>query len=214
MGMHRHLGAWWDDMQQRLEAKGKKVLDGLIHRITHNEWTKEDITKYKTDFKVQPCRKGQICVSLPHLPHGAQPAKGTRRTILPWYIGVAADHETLDIPESGTWSELSAAHQDLVPGPSSSSSLHNLFEAPPYLFLAAVQVTGLGPISDALVGRLWWNNSTVLQDLALLFGSNNNVQNNYIKIWQGEARQIIREKWVQVEYLERVAFQEKSFFYC
>ena len=33
------------------------------------------------------------------------PAKTYQRTILPWFIGVGNDHVTLDIPDSGTWSE-------------------------------------------------------------------------------------------------------------
>lgn len=46
----------------------------------------------------------------------------------------SSDQETLDIPESGTFSQLSAAHRDLVPGPSSPSALHDMFGNPPYPF--------------------------------------------------------------------------------
>ena len=109
---------------------------------------------------------------------------------------------------------MSAAHWDFVSDFSSSLSLHNLFETLLYLFSVIVQITDFDFIFDVLVRRLQWNNSTVLWDLVLLFNSNNNVQNNYIKIWQDETQWIIWEKWVQVEYLKCVIFQEKFFFYC
>ena len=109
---------------------------------------------------------------------------------------------------------MSTAHWDLVSDLLSLLSLHNLFKTSLYLFLTAVQITDLGSISDVLVKRLQWNNSTVLWDLVLLFNSNNNVQNNYIKIWQDETQWIIQEKWIQIEYLKHVIFWEKFFFYC
>ena len=109
---------------------------------------------------------------------------------------------------------MSAVHQDLVFDFLSSLSLHNLFKALFYLFLTVIQIIDFNFISNVLMKKLWWNNSTVLWDLVLLFNSNNNVQNNYIKIWQDETQQIIQEKWIQVEYLKHVIFQEKFFFYC
>ena len=163
---------------------------------------------------MQSCCKDQICMSLSYLSHRAQSVKNTCRIILSWYIEVAADHEIFDISESDTWSELSAVHQDLVFDFSSLLSLHNLFKTSFYLFSVIVQITDLDFISDVLMKKLQWNNSTVLQDLVLLFGSNNNVWNNYIKIWQDETQRIIQEKWIQVEYLKCVIFQKKFFFYC
>ena len=48
--MHHHLDECWKNVQRRLAAKRKKLLNELIHQITYNEWTKKDIQKYKTDF--------------------------------------------------------------------------------------------------------------------------------------------------------------------
>ena len=93
---------------------------------------------------------------------------------------------------------MSAAHQNLISDLLSLSSLHNLFEALFYSFSVTVQITDLDFISDVLVKRL----------------HDDNVQNNYIKIWQDKTQQIIWEKWIQVEYLKHVIFQEKFFFYC
>jgi len=212
--MHHHLGKWWKDVQRRLAAKGKEPSDGLIHWITYNEWTKEDMQKYNTDFTSQPCLCDEIQVSLPHLPHEAQAAQGTWQTILSWYVEVAEDHETLDIQESETWSQLSAAHHDLVPGLSSSFTLHNMFGTPSYSFSVAVQLTGLGPISDALVGRVCWTNPTVISHLRDLLSGNDAVRNAYLHNWTIMARQAIKAQWKEVERIERSVFCEKSYFYC
>ena len=107
-----------------------------------------------------------------------------------------------------------AVYWDLISGFLSLLSLHNLFKTSLYLFLIIVQITDFDSIFDVLVKKLQWNNSTVLWDFVLLFNSNNNVQNNYIKIWQDETQQIIQKKWIQVKYLKHVIFQEKFFFYC
>ncbi len=215
LGMHKHLKQWWREVSGRLERKGKKPKDGAVIVIRPEMWDKRDIRKYGVDFTPQPCHQGQARVSLPHLPHGALgPAKRSRRTILPWYMGIQEDHETLDTIEAGTWSQLSGAHRDLLPGPTSPSGLHNLFGQPPYAFPAAVPVTGLGPISDALVGRIRWDNPLVLQDLELLLGPLEQPRNQYIQEWIWKARVEIRLKMRIVEETERARFGDKSFFDC
>ena len=163
---------------------------------------------------MQLCHKRQIQVLLLHLLYEAQSAKDTHQIILFWYIEIAADHETLNISEFSTWSKLFAVHHDLISESSLSFFLHNLFEALSYPFSAAVQVTELRSISDVLVDQLHWMNSVVIQDLQILLDENNNLWNQYITIWQNEARQIIHEKWKQVKYLEWIIFNNKFFFYC
>ena len=67
---------------------------------------------------------------------------------------IQSDHETLDTREAGTWSHLSQAHRDLMPGPTFSFGLPNMFGPPLYPFPAAFPVGGLGTVSDALLGGL------------------------------------------------------------
>ena len=31
----------------------------------------------------------------------------------PWFVGIQSDHETTDIPESGSWSTIASHHQGL-----------------------------------------------------------------------------------------------------
>ena len=53
---------------------------------------------------------------MPYLLYGAyDPAAGTRRTFLPWFCGIEADHETLEVKEGGLYGDLVKAHRDLMP---------------------------------------------------------------------------------------------------
>ena len=41
-------------------------------------------------------------------------AESIRWVVNPWFIGIQDDHETPDVPESGTWSSVAAIHRDLL----------------------------------------------------------------------------------------------------
>jgi hypothetical protein len=73
--------------------------------------------------------------------------------MLPWFVGIQPDHRTLDTVESGTWDDLSTVHRDLIKQPISPSGYPNMYGAIPYRFPETVVLTGLGALSDALVGR-------------------------------------------------------------
>ena len=115
LGMHKRIHEWWKVLQSRQEA-GLVLKDGPVHTADKQMWTSDDERQSGLKFVAQPCLRGDVRISRPELPHGAMPAKHVRRTVLPWYVGVQADHQSLDIAGAGTWEQLSAAHRDLVPG--------------------------------------------------------------------------------------------------
>jgi len=190
--MHHHLDEWWENVWRRLAAKKKEPLNELIHWITYNEWTKKNMQKYKTDFTPQPCLWGEIRVLLSHLSHEAQTAQETCWITLLWYVKIAENHKTLDISEFKTWSQLSAAHHDLVFDSSSFFVLHNMFSTILYSFSATVQLTGLGLISDALVDCVYWINLIVMSHLHDLLNDNNAVRNAYLHNWITTVRWVIK----------------------
>jgi hypothetical protein len=215
LGMHHHLGDWWEDVKKRESiARDKKVADGQVIRITDRMWTSADRAKYGLDFKPQVARCGDVRISLPHLPHGSRgPATRVRRTILPWYMSIEADHESLDTVEAGTWTELAAAHRNLTPGPSSPSGLHNMFGNVPYVFPAALQVTGLGPISDALVGRTRWDDPRVATEASILLGADAIGRQLLLEDWEGKAAKMLKENMAFTRRHERKVYGEKSFYW-
>ena len=79
LGMHRHLGTWWNDVVKR----GARVRNGPVIKIDNTHWSKADKQKFGLDFILTPCKAEIIRVSLPYLPHGTfGPAKYSRRTVL------------------------------------------------------------------------------------------------------------------------------------
>jgi hypothetical protein len=73
--------------------------------------------------------------------------------MLPWLVGLQDDLTTLEIIEGGTWDMLAESYKDMVSPRATPSGLANRYGAPPYRFPAIVEVTGLSPLSDALVCR-------------------------------------------------------------
>jgi hypothetical protein len=179
--MHHHLDEWWENVQRRLAVKRKKSSDELIHQIIYNEWTKKNIQKYKTNFTLNHVFKKKS-ESHYHTYCKAQTAQETHQIILFWYVEIAEDHETLNISESETWSQLSAAHHDLVSG-LSSSSLIIICLTLSYSFSAAVQLIDLSSISDMLLDHVHWINLIVMSHLHDLLSDNNAVRNAYLCNW-------------------------------
>jgi len=78
--------------------------------IEHLQLLKEHL---EDNIKKGLCaQRGPICIiRQPQPSHGALgPAQGARRTVLPWYIRLQDDNNTLEIVEAGAWEGLSLTH--------------------------------------------------------------------------------------------------------
>jgi hypothetical protein len=108
LGMHLKLQEWWDLCMRR----GAKP-DTFVHKLTEQMYTKDDAAQVGIEWTSVPCRRGEVRVTLPHIPHGSHgPATGTRRSMLPWFVGLQGDLSTLEVAESGTWDQLRDAYRD------------------------------------------------------------------------------------------------------
>ncbi len=149
-----------------------------------------------------------------HLSHRAQTAQRIWWIILFWYVRISENHETLNISESETWSQLLSVHCDLVFDSSSFFTLHNMFDASSYSFSAVIQLTGLSPISDTLIDRVCWTNLIIISHLCDLLNGNNTVRNAYLHNWIITAKWAIKTQWREVKCIEHSVFSKKFFFYC
>ena len=208
-GMHKHIKEWDEVLTTRGLSSGT-----LVHRIEGNMFTPEDEKRFGTKWTAQPCQRGQVRVTLPHLPHGAcGPAKGVRRTMLPWFCGLQNDLETLEVVESGTWSELSVAHRDMVAACRSPSGLANRYGAIPFAFPAAMELEGLGALSDALVCRRRHDRYPVVSEKRLLLTGAKADVDSYLDSWRKGAVNRVCEAFELVKEAEMEKFGEKSYFY-
>jgi len=64
-GMHKHIKEW----EGALTAHGLSI-GALVHRIQDSMFTSEDRRRFETEWISQPCRRGQVRVTLPHLRMG------------------------------------------------------------------------------------------------------------------------------------------------
>lgn len=208
-GMQHKLGEWWE----RVKGRGQET-DGFVHRISEGMFTREDANVLGLDWKRVPCRRGEVRITLPHIPHGADgPSTGTRRTMLPWLVGLQDDLTTLEVVEGGNWEMLSSAHRDMVSPAATPSGLANRYGAIPYKFPAAVEVTGLGALSDALVCRRRWDSALVLRDRDTLLRGHREGADMYIKAWRERAVAAAVEAFTLVVQKEKQAFGERSYFF-
>jgi hypothetical protein len=208
-GMQNQLAAWWD----RIVERGQET-NGFVHRITETMFTREDADALGVDWKKVPCKRGEVRITSPYLPHGADgPSTRTRRTMLPWFVGLQDDLTTLEVVEGGTWEMLSEVHRDLTAPRATPSGLANRYGSIPYKFPAAVEVAGLGALSDALVCRRRWDSPAVLRDRdTLLIGRQDDFE-KYVHDWRKRAVAAAEEAFELVKEQEMKFFGAKSYFY-
>jgi hypothetical protein len=208
-GMQHKLKEWWP----RVVARGQGT-DGFVHRISDQVFSKKDAEDLGIDWKRVPCRRGEVRVTLPQLPHGADgPSTGVRRTMLPWFVGLQDDLETLEVVEGGTWDMLSRSHRDMTAPEATPSGLANRYGAIPYRFPASVELSGLGALSDALVCRRRWDSALVIRDRDIMLGRDREAAREYVDKWRERAVEAVVEGFREVKEEEKRRFGEKSYFY-
>jgi hypothetical protein len=162
MGMHHRekLKLWVELMRKRGVLNDKNlimVIDDL------KNLTKSDLKALGLHWEPQACSSGGVRLTYPQIPHGAHEGKALRRTMLPWFCGLHGEH--IDHEDAGTFDELSVAHRDLVPGPSSPSSYSNHYGGITYAFPAAVRLVSDNPISNSLIAQARWSSSEVQDEI-------------------------------------------------
>jgi hypothetical protein len=84
---------------------------------------------------------------------------------------------------------LSMAHRNLIAGRLSPSGLPNRYGTIPFAFPAAVELHGLGAISDALVARRHHNRETVVGEKVIIPKGSTEQRQQYIASWRHRATQ-------------------------
>ena len=116
-----------------------------------------DKKKYR-DFVPAVCGSGDIRLFRAEIIYGSNSNKAgraeTERWVAnPWFVAIQPDHETLDVPECGTWSTLSAAHRDLKSLDATASGQPNSHGRPMERFVASVPLRHVSQLSNALIGQ-------------------------------------------------------------
>ncbi|KAJ5212873.1 hypothetical protein N7449_000042 [Penicillium cf. viridicatum] len=178
-------------------------------------WTKEDEEKFGTSFTGVVYQAGDVRLTLPVIPHGSTgPTTRLRRTIMPWFGVVHEDHERIETAEARTWGEIADAHRDISIGtrkPSGESSQKR--SVSPCTFPGVSHLTGLGDLSDALLGRIRWSEWSVVAELDILFGEDKEAAHSWILRWRRRAARQFIEAFVRIISAEKLAYGKRSYFH-
>ena len=76
-GFHKHIRNWFADACKRdetlkRERKAKPIVtNGFVHRMSEELFSKADTVKCGVTWTHQPCKKGDVRITMPHLPHSS-----------------------------------------------------------------------------------------------------------------------------------------------
>ena len=208
--MHWNLQEWWKQMDEReLQTKS------FVHWISLTMFNKNNKQHFDVSWTDISCKREIMCIMLSHLSHDSHgPATAVCWTMLLWFVGVQEDHETLNIVKSDTWSELFLIYHDFIHVSTFLSELFNKYSMILHWFSGAISLTGLGGISDALVGRQQWDTPNVMHEIHVLLGQNIKQIENYIKQWHQKAVLAVISAINDVISAEKAAYGQCSYFYC
>jgi hypothetical protein len=122
------------------------------------------------------------------------------------------DLQQLKTLKSGIWTELIETYRDLFPAKSTLSGFSNRYSKVFYAFPAAVTISGLGMLSDAIVCRVKWNDPDILHERDVMFGDNQQAAQKYVTEWRRNAIFKAIRAFQIVKRAKRSAFGEKSYF--
>lgn len=208
-GMHHQVEQWWE----RLRGRGQAT-DGRIRNFTAGTITDKDKEVFGTRWTAIPCSPGNLRMTSCLLPHGfLGPATRDSRSLMPQYVAIRDDLESLEIEEAGTAEQISRAHRRLERPPSTPTGTSNTYEGLPYKFPPTVQLCGLGPLSDALMGRRGWDDPEVLSERDLVLAPDADRMHDYLREWRQRAANAMVKTFQASKAEEKRAYGEKSFFY-
>lgn len=206
LGFHHSIHDWW----RRVTARGKATSGHTTN--AKNIYLPEDRESFGPLVPV-PCKRGAIRITRPDIMHGStSKANSRRRTLFAWFCGIRADHETLDLEESETWSQVSACHQSFTAPKKSTSGEGFRYGRPTIPFPATTRMSSTSPIGDALVGSRRWTDPQVTRMVEILLGPEDSVALALLESVRNGLSKAIKDAWPFVREAEIKAFGNKSYF--
>lgn len=80
-------------------------------------------------------------------------------------------------------------------------------------FAAATDLSGLGGVSDALVGRIEWRDPKAIRERNIVLGADRIKAQEFVSQWRQKAYGLFLEAYQCMVEAEKERFGEKSYFY-
>jgi hypothetical protein len=206
-GMHQHIPEWVGLLQERgeLDSRG---------RIKNMEaaWTEADAEKFKLNWMPIALRTGEVRFMKATVAQGASQATSSRLIVTPDLIAILPNTKRLEIPglesqQAVTWMNLDAFPPVLTPTGTP------ITDVPPYKFPAYIQLQAKSALSNALVGRLSWDDPRVRAEQRIILDPTlNNEYEAFRERHRARVAEIVQDGFKELEEFEREVFGAKSYF--
>jgi hypothetical protein len=206
-GMHQYIPEWVGLLQERGELDSR----GRIKNM-ETAWTKADAEKFKLDWMPIALRAGEVRFTKATVAQGASQATSSRLIVTPDLIAILPNTKRLEIPglesqQAVTWMNLDAFPPVLTP------TGEPISDAPPHKFPAYIQLQAKSALSNALVGRLLWDDPRVRREQQLILDpSLNNEYEVFRERHRTRVAEAVRKSFGELEEFKREVFGVKSYF--
>ena len=130
----------------------------------------------------------------------------------PWFVVIQPDHETLDVPECGTWSTLSAVHRDLESLDATPSSQTNFHGRPMQRFVASVTLRHVSHLSDALIGQARWDDPAVEYEASIVLGEDDTAAWEFVNSCRRRMARLYKHNMSIIRSVEKSSFGKNSYY--
>ena len=183
-GMHKSLENWFKGLVERSDYREnlqKHVFYIRPHYITAGE------RKAFGSFQSRPVQKGGALFFNSSIPYGHSRAKHKRKMVFSWFLEMLEGEEYFELLEAGDPKEVMQAHQSHRSPTTYPTGMPNKGFALPSPFYSTPALTGLGAISDALLGRRPYTDGFVSMDLRSLFAMDRESIVPWVRQWRENA---------------------------
>lgn len=216
-GFHRHIKSWWQEVLERDNARRDLANHSGNCLKTNDVFTAEDKEKYG-DFVPAVCGPGDIRISRAEIIHGSAADKegkagDERRWVVnPWFVAIQPDHDTLDVPECGTWATIAQAHRDQMAPASTPSGQANTHGRPLDRFPASVPLRHISHLSDALIGQARWDDPLVQFEAAVVLGNDDSAAWEFVNSCRQRMIRQYKFNMGIIRDIEKAAYGKNSYF--
>ena len=216
LGFHKHIQNWWNEAFHH-ESTAKLLDDHNTNCLkTRKVYLLSDKKKYG-DFVPAVCSPGDIRLPREEIIYGSNSNKAGRAEIERWvvnpsFLAIQLDHETLDMPECGTWSTLSAAHRDLESVDATPSGQTNSHGCPMERFVASVPLRNVSHLSDALIGQARWDDPAVENAASIVLGNDDAAAWEFVKACRHRMKRTYKDNMIIIRDVDKTRYGKDSYF--
>jgi hypothetical protein len=149
-----------------------------LFQMSPAHYNRQDVTHFGIFEKV-PVLQGRALFYRTGIPHSAGKATWNRNVVFPWFLELLPGDAFVELSAKYNRGDVTKAHEDMTGMKWFPNGLGAKHFRPPFFFKADPALSGLGALSDALVGRRRMDDPLIIQDKKILFGLDRTAAKEY-----------------------------------